>query len=111
LLELKRGMAGPRSQCSGGTTTPRPLSARFKVRNVKDGDEVAEVTEIKLWDKNTALEKLCKHLGMFVADKSHGDDKRGGPITDLTESEMLELLQMRQALRARDVTARKASEG
>lgn len=34
-----------------------------------DGNEKVEYThKIKAWDKNQALEKLCKHLGLFEAD-------------------------------------------
>lgn len=37
-----------------------------------DGNkEVEHVHEIKLWDKNSALEKLAKHLGMFVERVEH----------------------------------------
>lgn len=39
-----------------------------------DGDgnkEIEHVHEIKLWDKNSALEKLAKHLGMFVERYEH----------------------------------------
>jgi len=37
-----------------------------------DGNkEVEHVHEIKLWDKNSALEKLAKHLGMFVERHEH----------------------------------------
>jgi phage terminase small subunit len=28
------------------------------------------VTKLKLWDKNSALEKLCKHLGLYERDNS-----------------------------------------
>lgn len=30
--------------------------------------EVYYVTKLKLWDKNAALEKLCKHLGLYERD-------------------------------------------
>ena len=45
-----------------------------------DGNkEIEHVHEIKLWDKNSALEKLAKHLGMFIERHEHsGAD--GGPI-------------------------------
>lgn len=41
--------------------------------------EVEHVHEIKFWDKNSALEKLCKHLGMF-RDRLELTGKDGGPI-------------------------------
>jgi hypothetical protein len=62
------------------------------------------VTEIKLWDKNAALEKLGKHLGMFIADKTHDDDKRSGALTDLTDDELWERLVAKRAAMARNVT-------
>lgn len=37
------------------------------------------VHKIKFWDKNSALEKLAKHLGMFVDRFEHGGTG-GGPI-------------------------------
>ena len=73
-----------------------------KVKTVKDGDGVAEVTEIKLWDKPSALDKIGKHLGMFV-ERVEVENKRG-PLTDLTEAELFERLAMRRAAKARDVT-------
>jgi len=59
-------------------------------RNAK----VEYVHKIKVWDKNSALEKLAKHLGMFVERHEHtGPD--GAPIrvehsnqlADLTDEE------------------------
>lgn len=45
-------------------------------RNTNEKDEdgrtvVEHVHKIKLWDKNSALEKLAKHLGMFVEKFEH----------------------------------------
>ena len=42
-----------------------------------DGEEpdIEYVHKIKLWDKNSALEKIAKHLGMF-ADNGLGDKDR-----------------------------------
>ena len=38
----------------------------------EDGNkEVEHVHEIKLWDKNSALEKIAKHLGMFIERHEH----------------------------------------
>lgn len=38
----------------------------------KDGRTVVEhVHKIKMWDKNSALEKIAKHLGMFVERVDH----------------------------------------
>lgn len=45
-----------------------------------DGRKIVERThKIKVWDKNSALEKLAKHLGMFVEKHEH-TGKDGGPI-------------------------------
>ena len=40
---------------------------------------VEHVHKIRLWDKNSALEKLAKHLGMFVERVEH-TGKNGDPI-------------------------------
>jgi phage terminase small subunit len=74
-----------------------------KVRTVKEGDEIAEVTEIRLWDKPSALEKLGKHLGMFT-DKLEVERKSSGALTDLTDDELWERLCVKRAAMARDVT-------
>lgn len=38
----------------------------------EDGNkEIEHVHEIKLWDKNSALEKIAKHLGMFIERHDH----------------------------------------
>lgn len=45
-----------------------------------DGRAIVEnVHKIKLWDKNSALEKLAKHLGMFVERVEHSGPN-GGPV-------------------------------
>lgn len=47
-------------------------------RNVgKDADgntEIEHVHKIKVWDKNSALEKIAKHLGMFVERVEHSGE-------------------------------------
>ena len=36
----------------------------------EDGRTIVEQThKIKIWDKNAALEKLCKHLGLYAPEK------------------------------------------
>lgn len=53
-------------------------SVEVVTRNIGDG-EVEHVHKIKVWDKNSALEKIAKHLGMFIERHEHsGPD--GGPI-------------------------------
>lgn len=56
--------------------------------NEKDAEGrtvVEHVHKIKMWDKNSALEKLAKHLGMFV-DRVEHTGKDGGPIQTETRS-------------------------
>lgn len=46
----------------------------------EDGRKIVEHThKIKVWDKNSALEKLAKHLGMFIEKHEH-TGPNGGPI-------------------------------
>lgn len=46
----------------------------------EDGNrEVEYVHKIKTWDKNSALEKLAKHLGMFI-ERTEVSGPNGGPI-------------------------------
>lgn len=45
-------------------------SVEVITRNIGDG-KVEHVHKIKVWDKNSALEKLAKHLGMFVDRIEH----------------------------------------
>lgn len=40
-------------------------SVEVVTRNMGDG-EVEHVHKIKVWDKNSALDKIAKHLGMFI---------------------------------------------
>jgi phage terminase small subunit len=48
-------------------------------RDEDDNPIVERVHKLKLWDKNSALEKLAKHLGMFIERHEH-TGKNGGPI-------------------------------
>ena len=45
-------------------------SIEVVTRNIGDG-EVEHVHKIKVWDKNSALEKIAKHLGMFIERVEH----------------------------------------
>lgn len=51
----------------------RRTISSMKVKTVVDktahGTVPSQILEIKFWDKNAALEKLCRHLGLFAADK------------------------------------------
>lgn len=65
--------------------TAASISSIEVVTNMKsekddDGRTPIEHThKIKVWDKNSALEKIAKHLGMFVERHEH-TGKDGGPI-------------------------------
>lgn len=50
---------------------PDDIAASISSIEVLAGPEgtVLTINKIKTWDKNSALEKLCKHLGIFSADK------------------------------------------
>lgn len=56
-------------------------SVKVVTRRVPGGDEgeVERVSEIKQWDKLSALDKIGKHLGMFTEKVEH-TGKDGGPI-------------------------------
>jgi phage terminase small subunit len=47
-----------------------------------DGAVVGQVKKVKLWDKNSALEKAMKHLGLFEKDNSQD---KGMKITIVSE--------------------------
>lgn len=40
----------------------------IKIKRVVEGDVPVEVAEIKFWDKNSAIDKASKHLGMYEID-------------------------------------------
>lgn len=42
--------------------------ASIKVKRVLEDGAQTEVAEVKFWDKNSALEKAAKHLGVYEAD-------------------------------------------
>jgi phage terminase small subunit len=44
-----------------------------------DGESVVQIKKIKQWDKNSALEKLGKHLKLFTEKVEH-TGAEGGPI-------------------------------
>jgi phage terminase small subunit len=51
-------------------TAAAVASVEVVTRSIGDG-EVEHVHKIKVWDKNSALEKLAKHLGMFIERVEH----------------------------------------
>ncbi|KZL02196.1 Terminase small subunit [Pseudovibrio sp. Ad5] len=59
----------------------------------KDGNKTVEhVHEIKLWDKNSALEKIAKHLGMFIETVNL---KHSGEVTQNHNMSWREMLRQR----------------
>ncbi len=53
--------------------------------NGDDPPEVEYVHKMKFWDKNSALEKIGKHLGMFIERHEH-TGAGGGPIHSITRT-------------------------
>ncbi|WP_305096465.1 terminase small subunit [Croceibacterium aestuarii] len=67
---------------------PQPHGgALARRRNAK----VEYVHKLKFWDKNSALEKIAKHLGMFI-DRHEHTGRNGGPIQteDRTTASLIE---------------------
>lgn len=54
------------------------------ISSIEFGD-VTGMHKVKMWDKNAALEKLAKHLGMYAPEKHELSGKDGGPIGLVTE--------------------------
>lgn len=61
-------------------------SVEVVTRNLGEG-EVEYVHKLKLWDKNSALEKIAKHLGMFVERHQHTS-----PDGSMTPPQRIELV-------------------
>jgi hypothetical protein len=51
--------------------------------------QIGVVHKIKLWDKNAALERLMRHLGMFKKDNAQNN-----PNSVLNDDELLAKLRM-----------------
>lgn len=50
-------------------------------RRVGDEEPEFETTKkLKIWDKNAALEKLCKHFQLYAPDQVHVSNPQGGPV-------------------------------
>jgi phage terminase small subunit len=50
------------------------MIAAVDVQEVKvDGSAIAQVKKVKLWDKNSALDKAMKHLGLYERDNEQGN--------------------------------------
>lgn len=68
----------------------------------EEGGHVEYLHKVRLWDKNSALEKIAKHLGMFIDRVEHGGPN-GGPVQiaaidagKLSDAALRELLSVRR---------------
>lgn len=53
----------------------------------EDGRKIIEHThKIKMWDKNSALDKIAKHLGMFIERVEHSGELQMQPVINLNAS-------------------------
>ena len=85
-------------------------SVKHKIRTFTDQGGNTEVTrevELKLWDKNTALEKLAKRNRYYPPEKLELTGKDGGPVAvaganldELDESQLLTLASQLAASKA-----------
>ncbi len=75
-------------------------SVKHKIRTftTDDGTETTREVELKLWDKNTALEKLAKRNRYYPPEKLELTGKDGGPVAvaganldELSEADLLAL--------------------
>ena len=75
-------------------------SVKHKIRSFStdDGTETTREIEFKLWDKNTALEKIIKHTRFYPPEKLELTGENGGPIQvegsnldDLSEEQLAAL--------------------
>lgn len=67
-------------------------------RNIGDG-EVERVHKVKFWDKNSALQKVMQHLGLFEKD-----NRQQNPFGQLSDEQLLERIaylsgQLQQSLK------------
>jgi phage terminase small subunit len=57
------------------------ISSIKVVEQSVDGEAVTQTKEVKFWDKNSAIEKASKHLGLYEAD-----NKQSNPGVSLIEA-------------------------
>lgn len=72
-------------------------SVKHKIRTDGDGQTTREI-EFRLWDKNSAIEKVAKHIRFFPPEQKELTGKDGGPmlvagvdVDDLSEAELLKM--------------------
>ena len=51
--------------------TAAAIASLEVVQSNKPDEPIEHTHKIKTWDKNSALEKLCKHLGIYAADPAN----------------------------------------
>lgn len=65
-------------------------SIEVVTRSIGEG-QVEYVHKLKTWDKNSALEKIAKHLGMFVERHEH-TGKGGAPLVEYSTTDIAKAL-------------------
>lgn len=60
-----------------------------------DGKVIGRVKKVKLWDKNSAADKLLRHLGSYEKDNR----QRLGALADLSRETLRSLIERLEALR------------
>lgn len=71
--------------------TAAAISSLEVARSSLDGQEsvVERTHKIKTWDKNAALEKLCKHLGLYAPEQHEHTGKDWVPlIPEMSDTEV-----------------------
>lgn len=58
----------------GASAAVSTIKRKVRVFTTEDGSETTYETELKVWDKNTALANIGKHLGMFVDKVEHSGE-------------------------------------
>ena len=61
--------------------TAAVVSVRVRVTRTEDGETVEQ--EVKLADKNKALELLGRHMAIFVDKQEHSIDLKGDKLADI----------------------------
>ena len=88
MLDFSRG-GSPRVRSDEIPESIRRCISAVKIRRevVGDDETPTELVEFRLWPKDSALEKLARHLGLFK-DKIT-IDVQNRPVQELTREELL----------------------